>query len=455
MDMVRAALYIRVSTEEQVREGYSVDAQKENLIRYAKFKGYSVVGIYADEGITARKKYTNRKEFMRLLDDVEAGKIDIILFIKLDRWFRNVGDYYKVQEILERNNVGWTATTENYDTTTANGRLYVNIRLAVAQDESDRTSERIKFVFDKKVKDGEAIWGKPPFGYKIKNKVLVKDEEVEDFVNECFENYKVLRSINAVAKTMNQKHNKKISYTTYSRFLRKNLDFYKGKYKDNENYFPPYLSEDDYEEILAINKARSGRVGGKTYNYIFVGLLACACCGYNMGSAGYTTNRRTNQKYRYYKCGRSTVKVCENNLRIQEKKIENYLLENIEDEIRKYKVVYKIEKSEPISRPVAAKNNIKSKINRLRKLYLEEVIELEDYKKEYEVLQKQLDQIEEEIKTHKRFQKKDFSALDKLLQSDFEEMYNNLDNLQKRALWQSVISKIYVKGSEITKIEFK
>ena len=150
MDIIRAALYIRVSTEEQVREGYSVEAQRDNLKRYAKNKGYSVVGVYADEGITARKKYTNRKEFMRLLDDVEAGKIDVILFIKLDRWFRNVGDYYKVQEILERNNVGWTATTENYDTTTANGRLYVNIRLAVAQDESDRTSERIKFVFEKK-----------------------------------------------------------------------------------------------------------------------------------------------------------------------------------------------------------------------------------------------------------------------------------------------------------------
>ena len=110
--MVRAALYIRVSTEEQVREGYSVDAQKANLEKYAKEKGYEIVGVYADEGITARKKYKNRKELMRMLDDVEAGKIDIILFIKLDRWFRSVGDYYKIQEILDRNKVDWVTTTE-------------------------------------------------------------------------------------------------------------------------------------------------------------------------------------------------------------------------------------------------------------------------------------------------------------------------------------------------------
>lgn len=455
MEMVRAALYIRVSTEEQVREGYSVDAQKANLEKYAKEKGYEIVGVYADEGITARKKYKNRKELMRMLDDVEAGKIDIILFIKLDRWFRSVGDYYKIQEILDRNKVDWVTTTEHYDTTTANGRLYINIRLAVAQDESDRTSERIKFVFDKKVMDGEAIWGNAPFGYKIVNKKLEKNEKEEAFVNECFEKYKIFRSVNALTNYMNQKYNKKMSYSTYRNIVKINLDYYKGIYKNNKNFFPPYITEEDYQEIQSINKASRNRYGGKTYNYIFVGLLRCADCGLIMGSAGHSLNPKNGYIYRYYKCRRSSFSICGNKLRMEERKIENYLLDHLEDEIRKYKVTYKIEKEQPIKRPVATKHNIEKKINRLRKIYLDEVIELEDYKKEYLELQKQLEAVEKEIANAAKFEEKDFTELDKLLQSDFKEMYDKLDNLEKRALWQSVIKAIYIKDAKIVKIEFK
>ena len=93
----RAALYIRVSTEEQAMHGYSLDAQRETLTRYANMHNLVIVDYYIDEGKSARKKFQNRKEFMRMMTDVEAGRIDLILFIKLDRWFRSVKDYYKIQ----------------------------------------------------------------------------------------------------------------------------------------------------------------------------------------------------------------------------------------------------------------------------------------------------------------------------------------------------------------------
>ena len=93
----RAALYIRVSTEEQAIHGLSLSAQQETLTRYIQENGLLLAGIYADEGITARKKYRNRVQFMRMLKDVQENKIDLILFIKLDRWFRNIADYYDVQ----------------------------------------------------------------------------------------------------------------------------------------------------------------------------------------------------------------------------------------------------------------------------------------------------------------------------------------------------------------------
>ena len=91
--MTRAAIYIRVSTEEQAVHGLSLEAQKEALLQHAKERGYSIVDIYADEGITARKKLSNRKELQRLLNDVKKDKVDVILVTKLDRWFRNIKDY--------------------------------------------------------------------------------------------------------------------------------------------------------------------------------------------------------------------------------------------------------------------------------------------------------------------------------------------------------------------------
>ena len=121
--MKRAALYIRVSTDEQARHGLSLGEQRADLERYANAHHYTIVGIYADEGSTARKALSRRKELQRLLDDVRDDKIDIILFKCLDRWFRNIRDYYKVQDILDAHHVDWEGTQERYNTTTTNGRL--------------------------------------------------------------------------------------------------------------------------------------------------------------------------------------------------------------------------------------------------------------------------------------------------------------------------------------------
>lgn len=451
MDIKRAALYIRVSTEEQAREGYSVEAQKENLKRYAKNKGYKIVGVYADEGITARKKYTNRKEFMRLLDDVEAGKIDIILFIKLDRWFRNVGDYYKIQEILDRNNVAWTATTENYDTTSANGRLYVNIRLAVAQDESDRTSERIKFVFEKKVADGEIITGNSSFGYKIQNKKLVFDEKEKDFIRLIFDTYKKLRSINGVCTYLNKFRDKPLSYTVYYNVLNKNLSLYAGIYRNNKNFAPPYITLDEYKELKSIREVnRPPRNNGKTYDYIFTGLLKCDTCGRAITGAGYTTNKY-GKRYYYYRCVGNRGNLCINShKRISETKIEKQLFSILEDQINKYKVDYEINKTTK-NKPKIKKTSIDKKLSRLRKLYINELIEIEDYKKEYDQLQAQL----KDLKEFDFEEEKDFSNLEKLLDRDFKNIYDDLSNLDKRALWHNVIEYMTISDHEIVNIVFK
>lgn len=187
--MERTALYIRVSTQEQALHGLSIEAQRANLENWAKRNRKEVVGVYADEGISARKKASKRPALQRLLRDVEAGKVDLIAFTKLDRWFRNIAEYYKVQEILEAHRVNWRTILEDYDTSTASGRLKINIMLSVAQDEADRTSERIKVVFDSKRAKNELPAGSLPKGYRREGRAIVLDEKTAPIVRAAFDLY--------------------------------------------------------------------------------------------------------------------------------------------------------------------------------------------------------------------------------------------------------------------------
>lgn len=438
----RAGLYIRVSHEEQVKDGFSLEAQKENLIKYAKENNYKIIDIYADEGISARKSYTKRKEFMRLIEDVKSNKIDIILFIKLDRWFRNVAEYHKIQEILEKYNVGWKATTENYDTTTANGRLYLNIRLAVAQDEADRTSERIKFVFEKKIQDGEYLSGKPTFGYKVENKHLVIDEEEAKVVRFVFETYLKLKSKRATVFATIKEFQRDFTYKVINCIFTN--EKYIGKFRGNESYCDPIISKEVFETVQKTLKERRMRYSYSTsnktnYNYIFSGIVRCPLCGACLtGNKSSKVNKITGQKCKYYRCpNHLNQKSCLNSHTVNERNLENYLIENILQKLKDYKVEYQLKQKSKKTPNLDSRKNIENKIKRLQTLYVNELIELEEYKKQYSKLKDELSQFEfiEE-------KEKDFTEIDNILNSDFESIYNQLTPLNKRIFWQSIIEKI-------------
>ena len=98
---MQVAVYVRVSTQEQKRSGISVDAQEAACRRWVREHGHHLAGIYNDAGLSARAKFTKRRAMLQLIEDIRAGKVELIIFTKLDRWFRNVADYYEVQAILE------------------------------------------------------------------------------------------------------------------------------------------------------------------------------------------------------------------------------------------------------------------------------------------------------------------------------------------------------------------
>ena len=160
MKLERCAIYIRVSTAEQMIHGKSLEAQREYLETYAREHNMVVAGVYADEGKTARKELKKRKAIHALLEDVKAGKIDVIIFWRLDRWFRNLSDFYKVQDVLDSHNVRWISTSEpGINMGTRDGRLQLNVVLSIGQNEVDTTSERIKFVNESSIRSGKLIFG--------------------------------------------------------------------------------------------------------------------------------------------------------------------------------------------------------------------------------------------------------------------------------------------------------
>ena len=182
----RCAIYIRVSTAMQRMEGWSLEAQRASLEAFARAQGWKVVGIYADEGKTARKRLKGRKEIFRLLDDVKAGQIDVILFKELDRWFRSVSDFYKVQDVLDEYGVTWVSERQpNLGMATKEDRLQVNLLLSVGQNETDSTSDRIKYTQKFLIEQKRWISGSRtlPRCYKVdENQRVVIDPEGAPYV---------------------------------------------------------------------------------------------------------------------------------------------------------------------------------------------------------------------------------------------------------------------------------
>lgn len=326
--MKRAALYIRVSHEEQALHGYSLGAQQERLKQYAREKGYAIHDIYIDEGYSARTSLRRRKEFMRLMSDVESNHLDVILFIKLDRWFRNVKDFYTYESLLEAHHVTWETTDEDYNTGTAQGRLHLNIKLSIAQNESDMTSERIKFVFAHKKAKGEAISGKLPLGYRIENKHIVPDD-TSHIIPLLFQFYKEHQSIHQTMEYLRHTFHIDRTYQCMSKLLRNRK--YLGILIDGTTYMPALVDEILFEEVQQLLRAHQSQIkqGRESPLPLFKGLLLCPHCHHRL----IACHRYYKDKvYTYYHCPEANHNSrCSHHKLYNEQKLEQILLPMLYD----------------------------------------------------------------------------------------------------------------------------
>lgn len=447
--LVRVALYIRVSGEEQKIKGLSLEAQQERLEEYARERGWVIVGTYIDAAKTARKNIHKRTEFQRMIQSVKHNEVDILLFCRLDRWFRSVGDYYKVMEILQSHNCDWKTTDEEYDTTTANGRLYINVKLSIAQNEADIDGERIDVVFDSKIAHGTVVSGSAPFGFRVnEGKRLEIIPEDAAIVQDAFNYFETTVSQRATTKYIREKYGVNWCYATFHRMLIEEL--YTGVYnrgdRYNANFCPAIIQRRQFDRVQMLLKknvrhAPSGRV------YLFTSILNCKECGHKMN--GYIS-----QGIYYYRCNQHIQRgKCPHNHSAREDRIEQWLFDHLDEELERCKLEWKVKAAER-KRASSAKDKaaLKRKLTKLKELYVNELIDIEEYKKDYVIYTSALEQIPDIPQESPP----DFAAVERILDANYRKIYNALTREDKRTLWRSVIKEIRIDNDQkITGINFE
>ena len=440
MDRIpRCAIYIRVSTEEQHLNGLSLPAQKKALTEYAEKNNYIIAGYYADEGISARKPMKHRRGLLQLLEDVKRDKIDMILVTKLDRWFRNIKDYNITEEILQAHNCHWKTIYENYDSSTANGQMVINIMLSVNQAECDRTSERIRAVLDYKRSIGEVTSGMCAcYGYKVVNNRLVKDESVSHIVEDAYQYYFTCYSIRSTLHYLKAKYGDNApSSNQIDRFFKN--ETYAGKDKDNLNYCEPYITLEQFQKIRQITVRKTYSMGNHD-PYLFSSLIKCPWCGNNY--TGYRKKHKLKNGgesvYIKYRCGNKFNR--HSCAHLTEHIIEEYMLTHVC--ARLDAELAQIE----FNRQQRANNTenpeiLRNEMERLNILFQKGRITERYYDEQYELLEKKLSEID---KASKYLSQESYGDLIRAFSGNWQDLYLQLDKPHKQAFWKSTIKDIQI-----------
>lgn len=417
--LIRVSLYTRVSTEEQARHGISLEAQSAALHEWAESNGHIIVGEYTDDGVSARKAPSKRPALQQLLRDIPANKTELIAFTKLDRYTRNVKGYYQVQDTLDRNKVSWIAIQEDYETITASGRFKVNIMLSVAENEADRTSERIKSIMEHKVVMGEAITRSLPMGYKIENKRVVPDERAEA-AQAAFDCFIQTANTQQTRDMLDNIYGISLPLLSVRNMLRNEL--YIGHYRGNVEYCKPIIKPEVFAEAQRILDHRTVKQTHTRNTYLFSGLVICGECNHRMvGVATKVLSYRCNQHYELKRCIHGGY--------YNEEKLESYMLQHLNEVVAGYTAEYEAEKKKPTIDRAA----IQRKLDRLKDLYVDGDIGKEKYKEERDKLTPLL-----EVKESRPWKPT------VVIGNDFLQHYASLSRQQKQEFWRNIIDRIVV-----------
>lgn len=430
-----AGIYIRVSTFDQAREGFSLREQEERLKDFCKFKRYNIYKVYQDAGISA--KNDKRPAYQEMIEDVKKGNINVIVALKLDRLTRSVYDIEKLMKFVNDYECDIDCMADESNTTTSNGRMVMRIMTSVSQNEIEKCSERTKFGMAGAIKNGH-IPNRTGLGFKRENKKLVPDPLTKDIIVRIFDLYLEGKSHQAIANIYNKE--KVLGKTNwYDSTIQKILsnELYKGDYVNGkrtkhptyyENVIEPIVSKEKWESCQ-YQKLRNARHYERTATYLFTNKLKCSKCGNFLG--GHATTKTNGKKYYYYKC--NTCKTYFNEIDI-EKELKAFMLElaKQDDLINNYYTPFiksKLEdKTEDYKKEI---KDLDKQLDRIKTAYIKGVVKLEDFDKEIKHIEYQKSDLEKRQKGQKQYEDLSFTLNDLLIIQDIQEIefYTNQDVL--------------------------
>ena len=445
----KCGLYMRVSTEDQAREGFSLPEQRERLETFCKFKGYEIVDYYEDAGISA-KTGNYRPEFERLKNDIKAKKINTIVALKLDRITRSIYDWENLMTFLDENGAYLDCVNDEINTTSANGKMISRLLMSVSQNEIERTSERTKIGLAGAIKSGH-IPHIAPLGYKHEDKKLVIDYSTKDVVIRIFDLYYNGYSYQKISNLFNDekvlgKENWRDS--TIVNILENEIykgDFVHGKRTKHpiyyENVVEPIVSKEMWEDCQ-VQKKKNSRSYKRTLTYLYLQKLKCPKCGRILG--GKATTKKNGNTYYYYYCNDCKIE-------FKEKVINDYFSQFISELVEYDSVVNQFflpmikqkfdEPKEQLEKEIKEQNN---KLERIKKAYINGVFELKEYNEEKKIVEKAISELESKLDTTDCVEELKFTPKDILLKRDIDfinKIKLDKEHQEKTKTWKDYTRK--------------
>ena len=481
-----AAVYIRVSTEDQAREGFSLGEQKEKLLQLCAFKGYEVFKVYEDAGISA-KDMEHRPAFQEMLQDMRNGKINYIVAYKLDRVTRSVRDLEELILELEKYNCYLVCDRDDVNTSTANGRFFVRMLTVLSQLEIEIVSERTKFGLNGAIKSSH-LPGPAPLGYKKDgNKKTIVDETTKPIIERIFKMYLEGKSFQQISNIFNEEkilYPKKWKDTTIQKIIDNKI--YMGDYeqykriakKENKkpviymNVVEPIISRAMWEECQ-----RQKEVNQRTYTrdrvYLFFQKIKCPICGRIMkckGSGG------TKRKYMYYTCEHCHINFNESHV---EKLLKNFIYDLLEYDmaVKKFFLPILEDKNSKIDTNSIDKEIkiLEKQRDRIKQAYIKGIVEMDDFKEDYKLIEDKLANLENkklelinletfnysphELLAERDLEREKMIRLD-TLNSLLKSKWNDMDKSEKQEFISKFIDTIEIKKDDkgnliLEKINFR
>ncbi|WP_240414976.1 recombinase family protein [Paenibacillus periandrae] len=474
---MKAAIYIRVSTEDQAIHGHSLPAQQDECVKYLLRRGYTEYEVYADDGYSA--KTMNRPALTRMLQDVNAKKINYIVFWALDRLTRDpIDGLIMCRETFYKKGIDFASIMEELDIKSADGEMMLTIRLAMARAERRRISERTKLGYIKRANSGKRNTPSRPYGYHLgPDLTLTPNEEEIPILHMIYDWYIEGKGVHKIVRELNLRNIpssrggvwtrspimsmlQNITYIGYNHWKPKEAPEEQRVIKKGTHQ--PLIDKEKFDYVQSLIKRRAtGDMSSSSYTFYFSSILKCASCGYSFyGNSHIQKSGR--RQIQYYCQGKRQLGVC-NISTVSERKVTRLVLAQIRTFMDEAKNVRKEVAStsdgtdkerKRVLKEITTKN---AEMEKLLKLYLADKVDLQTYEKEREEIKNRVSELEGRLSdlpmTTTASGQLTYAATVRLLENLLEN-WEYLNDLERKRLIQSLYSSIKIaKIDKVWRIE--